>query len=305
MVDGLSDQAREIAGVNITAGSRLLRRLPPGPASCPAPSARTTLPESQRVAGLPSDAELERSGARIGYVHLNARPLFDVENHDENTALSRTRQSTAHRHARGDHRWTSCCSGAAIRIARRCSQESARILRDTRYLRDALIRPVAYHDGVVDVEVTTQDVWTLNPGFSFGRKGGKNTGGFEFEDLNFLGLGTQLGLGFTSRRRSRFEDHRLPRPAARLLVVGPRDALLRQQRRPAGGIRARAHPFYALDTRWAARRRRCSTTSRIDSRYDLGEVIDQLPDAARSSRLSTGDGPTACAAAGRAAIRWD
>ena len=52
----------------------------------------------------------------------------------------------------------------------------------------------------------------------------------------FPGLGTQLGIGLISRRRSRLEVHLLPRPAARLLVVGPRDALLRQQRRPPRGV---------------------------------------------------------------------
>ena len=74
-------------------------------------------------------------------------------------------------------------------------EESARILRDTRYLRDARIRPVAYHDGVVDIEVTTQDVWTLDPGFSFGRKGGKNTGGIKFEELNLLGSARRSASG--------------------------------------------------------------------------------------------------------------
>ncbi len=65
-------------------------------------------------------------------------------------------------------------------------EESERILRGTRYLQDASIRPVAWHDGVVDVEVDTHDVWTLNPDVSFGRKGGKNSTGFGIEELNLL-----------------------------------------------------------------------------------------------------------------------
>ena len=68
-------------------------------------------------------------------------------------------------------------------------------VRDTRYLNDAWIRPTAYRDGRVDVEVITKDVWTLNPGLSFGRKGGRNTSGFEIEELNLLGRGSQLSLG--------------------------------------------------------------------------------------------------------------
>lgn len=40
---------------------------------------------------------------------------------------------------------------------------------------DASVRPIAWHDGRVDIAVTTRDVWTLNPGVSFGRRGGANT----------------------------------------------------------------------------------------------------------------------------------
>src|SRR5262245_61237396 len=163
----------------------------------PRADARATHEDTRRPAGVPTDDELERSGARIGTIVLDSRPLFDFEHADENTSLSRlanrlhiqTREGTIEDQLLFK-------PGDPFRAA--LLQESARILRDTRYLRDAVIRPVAFHDGVVDVEVTTQDVWTFNPGFSVGRKGGKNTGGVEVEDLNFLGTGTQLGLGFVS-----------------------------------------------------------------------------------------------------------
>ncbi|MCP6768996.1 hypothetical protein NL529_29545, partial [Klebsiella pneumoniae] len=40
----------------------------------------------------------------------------------------------------------------------RVLQESERLLRANRFLRDARIVPVGYHDGIVDLEVVTQDV---------------------------------------------------------------------------------------------------------------------------------------------------
>ena len=135
---------------------------------------------------MPSDAELERRArASATFISILAS-LFDVDATDEDTTLARlgnrlhsqTRQSTI-----GDQLLFR--SGDLFRAG--LLEESARILRDTRYLRDAQVRPVAFHDGVVDVEVTTQDVWTFNPGISFGRKGGENTSGFELEELNFLG----------------------------------------------------------------------------------------------------------------------
>src|SRR3954462_7998771 len=124
----------------------------------PHAAARMPAAEVPRAAGLPTDAELERLGARIGEIRFDERPLFDVEHHDENTSLSRvanrlhipTREATIEDQLLFK-------SGDVYRPS--LLEESARILRDTRYLRDALVRPIAFHAGVVDVEVTTQDVW--------------------------------------------------------------------------------------------------------------------------------------------------
>lgn len=238
----------------------------------PSAGARVSQSQPPRPAGLPSDSELERNDARIGYISIDERPLFDVEHQDENTSLSRAanRLHIATREATiadqllfksGDH------------YRANLLQESARILRDTRYLRDAVIRPVAYHDGLVDVEVTTQDVWTLNPGFSFGRKGGKNTGGVEVEDLNFLGMGTQMGVGFT---RGVDRDSKTIYYRDRNLGSSWWDLATRYSDNSDGRLAefGLAHPFYALDTRWAAGVA-LSDDQRTDSRYDLGDVVDQ------------------------------
>jgi outer membrane protein assembly factor BamA len=238
----------------------------------PSAAARTTPAEPPRAAGVPSDSELEQVEARIGYISIDERPLFDVEHHDENTTLTRTanRLHIATREATISDQLL-FRSGDPYRAS--LLQESARILRDTRYLRDAVIRPVAYHDGLVDVEVTTQDVWTLNPGFSLGRKGGKNTGGIEVEDLNFLGMGTQLGVGFT---RGLDRDSKTIYYRDRNLGSSWWDLATRYSDNSDGRLAefGLAHPFYALDTRWAAGVA-LSDDQRTDSRYDLGEVIDE------------------------------
>src|SRR5690349_12635693 len=151
----------------------------------PSAKSRSTKIDVTRPPGVPDDAALEASGARIGQVRFEALELFDIGGRDQDSKLFRlgnklhirTRDATIADQLlfkEGD-----LYDASAV-------AESARILRSTRYLRDASIRPIAYHDGLVDLEVTTQDVWTFNPGFSFGRHGGKNTGGVEFEELNFL-----------------------------------------------------------------------------------------------------------------------
>ena len=251
----------------------------------PSVDARTTPPEPPRPPGLPSDAELEKSGARIGEIRLNARQLFDTEHEDEDTSMARvanrlhisTRESTIEDQLLFK-------SGDLYRAT--LLQESARILRDTRYLRDAQVRPVAYHDGVVDIEVTTQDVWTLNPGITFGRKGGKNTGGIEVEELNLLGTGTQVSIGFV---RGVDRDSKTVFYRDRQLGSSWWDLTTSYSDNSDGRLAAFAlvRPFYALDTRWAAGVELLDD-QRIDSRYDLGEIVDQYQTHAKYSSIYWG-----------------
>jgi len=239
----------------------------------PSVQARTPPQPEKRVPGLPSDVELEKAGARIGEIHFIAKQLFDVEHEDENTTLSRlanrlhieTRESTI----RDELLFK---SGDAYRVT--LLEESERILRDTRYLRDARIRPVAYHDGVVDIEVTTQDVWTLDPGFNFGRKGGKNTAGIKFEELNLFGLGTQVGIAFT---KGVDRDSKLIEYYDRQLGSSWWELSTAYSDNSDGrlAVFSLQHPFYALDARWASGVSLVDD-KRVDSRYDLGEIIDQF-----------------------------
>jgi outer membrane protein assembly factor BamA len=239
----------------------------------PSVKARAPQAEAPRAAGLPSDAELQQQEARIGEIRFDARDLFDTEASDEDTQVSRlanrlhvtTRQGTIE---------DQLLFKSGDLYQPHLLEESARILRDTRYLRDAQVRPVAYHDGVVDIEVTTQDVWTFNPGVSFGRKGGANTGGFELEELNFLGTGTLLGVGFVSGvdRDSKFikyRDRQLGSSWWDLSTVYSDNSDGRL------GEFSLEHPFYALGTRWAGGVSLLDD-QRTDSRYDLGEIVDQF-----------------------------
>jgi hypothetical protein len=239
----------------------------------PSLKSRALYRELERPEDVPADVQLEAAGARVGRIEFIVGSVFDTTDREENAALPRlanqlhirTRQSTIESlllfHS-GD-----AYSGRSL-------QESERILRTTRYLYDARVRPVAWHDGTVDVEVRTRDVWTLNPGLSFGRSGGKNTSGVEIEELNLLGLGTQLSLGFKSGidRNSttlRYVDRQL---------FGTWWGLTLEASDNSDG---RAHefaldqPFYALDTHRAAGMSARDGT-RVDSQYDLGEIVNQF-----------------------------
>jgi hypothetical protein len=251
----------------------------------PSVRSRTTHAQLVRPAEVPSDEELEAAAARIGTVTIDPQNIFDPSNPTENTALFRlandlhirTRESTV-RDQLLFH------PGEAYHG--RLLEESERILRGTRYLQEASIVPIAYHDGLVDIAVVTHDVWTLNPGVSFGRKGGKNTTGFEIEDLNLLGSGSQISLGRKSGvdRSSTTFLYRAPQ-----LFGSWWTTTLGYSDNSDGRTEqfTLEHPFYALDTRWATGIGG-TRDERIDSLYDLGNIVDQFATRQRNATFYGG-----------------
>lgn len=251
----------------------------------PSFDARMPPAEQPRPATLPDDSELERAGARIGAIEINALQLFDATRNDQRSALgslaNRLHVETRIATIRDQLLFH---SGDPYRA--RALAESARILRDTRYLRDAVVCPIAYHDGVVDVLVTTQDVWTFNPGVSFGRRGGRNSTGVELEDLNFLGRGTQLGVAFKSdvdrdSTSIRYRDRQVG-SSWWDLAAGYSDNS--DGRLAEFGF---DHPFYSLDSRWAAGVS-MRDDRRVDSRYDRGAIVDRYATKQRDWTLYWG-----------------
>ncbi len=238
----------------------------------PGARSRVTREASRRPRDLPSDAELAAAGVRIGEIRIRPLEIFDTSIPEEDTGLFRL-ANKLHIRTRESVIADQLLFGSGDPYDGRVLQETARLLRGTRYLHDARVEPVALRDGVVDVEVTTHDVWTLNPGISFGRSGGKNTSGFELEELNLLGFGTQIGI---SRNQGvdrtstlfKYRDRQLGRSWWSLALDyadnsdGKRKGLLLD------------HDFYALDTRWAAGASFLDD-ERIDSRYDRGEIVDE------------------------------
>ena len=238
----------------------------------PGVTARVTREASRRPADLPSDAELAAAGVRIGEVRIRPLEIFDTSAPEEDTALFRL-ANKLHIRTRESTIADQLLFGSGEPYDGRLLQETARLLRDTRFLYDAHVEPVALRDGVVDIEVVTQDVWTLNPGISFGRKGGESTSGLELEELNLFGTGAQIGIGRTqdvdrSSTLFKYRDRQLGRSWWSLALDyadnsdGERKGLQLD------------HDFYALDTRWAAGGSFLDD-QRIDRRYDRGEVVDE------------------------------
>lgn len=239
----------------------------------PSVRARVDRPQPERDPDLPGDEALEAAGARIGRVLIVTDNVFDTSKPQEDAAIPRL-ANRLHIRTRPGTIESQLLFKPGDAYSARSLAESERLLRKTRYLQEASIRPVAWHDGVVDVEVRTHDVWTLNPGASFGRSGGESSTGFQLEELNLLGLGTQLSVGLTSDT-DRTSESLLFHDGQ---IFGTWWGLAAQAANNSDGRTydlGLDHPFFAMDTRWAAGFS-LKDDRRIDSLYDRGEITDRF-----------------------------
>ena len=249
----------------------------------PSVKARAPKPEAPRAADLPSDAELQQQGARIGEIRFDERDLFDVEAEDEDTSRLAPRESPAHHDAPGDHR-----RSAAV--------------QERRSLPAGPARRIGAHPARHAVPARCAD-----PAGGVSRRRGRHrsdhAGCLDFQSGHFLraqgrrelrrlrARGTQLSRHRHAawhrsqvRRRSRFEIHPLPRSPAGFVLVEPVDRLLGQQRRPPRGVLPRASVLRARQPpgrrRVAARRpaHRLALRPRRDRRSvrDARKAVDYL-----------------------------
>lgn len=222
---------------------------------------------------IPTLAELEAAGARIGQIHVVTGEIFDLTDPKEDKLLFRW-ANALHIRTRPAVIQQALVfkSGEALSVAR--IDETERLLRRIRYLYDVQIRPVAWQDGVVDLEVRTRDTWSLDPGFSAGRSGGANSSGIRIREYNLLGTGTSLSWGRSNNvdRSSNTFQFSADR------ILGTRTSLDFDISRNSDGRRdavSLVRPFYALDSRWAAGLS-ASRDDRIDSVYDTGVVAGEF-----------------------------
>ncbi len=221
---------------------------------------------------LPTIDELEAQGARIGTIRIDPQNIFDLSDPKESNSFFAL-ANRLHVTTRPAVIERALLFRPGDRISRQVIEEAERVLRANRSVYDVQIRPVAWRDGVVDLEVVTRDTWTLDLTGRYSRSGGKNTFGIGLVEYNFLGTGLQVGVSQTSevdRDGKQF-----------LLHYGQAfdgwTALHFEEGRYSDGGRRRAsvtRPFYALDTRWAAGAA-WDDWDRTESVYNAGEEVAQ------------------------------
>ena len=238
---------------------------------------------------LPGFRQLEAAGAVIGQIRIETDNIFDLDDPKEDYPLFRL-ANAIHVTTRPSVIRRALLFKSGDKVSARQIEETERLLRESSYLYSARIRPIAVHDGVVDIEVRTRDTWSLEPGVSFSRAGGSNSSGLTLRDKNFLGTGVTLGYSRTSDPDRRghqieFSHHQL---------FGNRSALDFARADYSDGYArsvSLSHPFYALETPWAGGVS-ASNFSQIDSLYSGGDTVAQYRHRQRSGEvfggLSTG-----------------
>jgi len=227
---------------------------------------------SPATARVPDNAQLLRDGAMIGHVDIQVDDVFE----EGNPLAAPYRIANAlHVSTRVRTIAEQLLFHTGDAYSPHALEESARLLREQRYLNDASIEPVRYNDdNTVDVIVRVHDVWTLSPGISFGRRGGTNSYSMQFEDTNFLGLGKQISVDRSSNvdRDSWRFAYKDPHVFGSWWRLGAAHANTSDG---SENTLTLARPFYSLDSRWSFNVAASDTTS-TQSQYSLGDIVNQF-----------------------------
>ncbi len=217
----------------------------------------------------PGFAELEAAGALIGDVRVLNQDIFDLDDPQEDKWLFRW-ANRLHIQTRREVIERSLLFKRGDRLSVALIDETERVLRSTRYLYDVRLRPLAYHDGVVDIEVATRDTWTLDPGLSVGRAGGANSSAVTLREYNLLGTGIALSYGRSNNVDRSGNEFQISNDRA----FGGSTSLAYSRADNSDGKREAAsisQPFFGLDTRWSASAS-VSKDDRIDAVYNAGSI---------------------------------
>jgi len=227
---------------------------------------------------VPAPEHLEGQGARVGAIHIEVEDVFDSDKPGE-SALPYRLANRLHPRTRTEVIRSQLLFQESEPYSRQRVAETERLLRSRAYLYDAWIEPTCYHpvDQTVDLKVRVRDVWSLNPGISFNRKGGANNAGFGIEDQDFLGRGESVSAewGRNVDRDTLILEYTDPQILGswwrgRVAYSDNSDGSLTDLQL--------GRPFYSLDTRWSAGTR-VLAGDRIDSRYQRGKVLDTFAES--------------------------
>lgn len=219
-------------------------------------------------AQIPPAAELEALGVVVGNISFAKQNVFDLSKPGENKSLYRL-ANRLHVMTRDSTLRSQLLIKSGDAYSKRLIDESERLLRENSFLYDAKIEAVRLENGVVDLRVSTRDLWTLIPGMSVSRSGGENRTRFTLSEKNLMGTGIALKLNYIENvdRESTsfsFYDKNLGKSRTSLFFE-----IANNSDGDSNEVRL-IRPFYALDARWSAGATFFDDTREV-SFYELGE----------------------------------
>lgn len=205
---------------------------------------------AQNTPLLPTFEELEAEGAIIGEIRIDNQDIFNLDDPRENNALYRL-ANNLHIRTRPSVIRRALLFSSGEPVSAQVIEESERLLYSSGFLYEVTIRPTAYHDGIVDIEVITRDTWTLDPGLGFSRSGGDNKSSFGLSELNLFGTGIQIEYKQSNTDGDITETFEYLQPQ----LFGTRgvfDYAYEQLENGDRQVVSIVRPFYELDARWSA-----------------------------------------------------
>lgn len=190
------------------------------------------------------------AGLNIASIETVTLPVFNPDDPEENHWVYRL-ANRLHINTRASTLTRQLAVNVGQPLDPNTVRESERLLRDNKYLIDAMILPHRVCGNDIHLLVIARDVWTLSPSASASRSGGDNRSSLGLSESNLLGTGQTISIGHfnnSDRSGNRFNylhpdfigDH------TRL------DLGLENNSDGNGGDLSLSRPFYELDTRWAA-----------------------------------------------------
>ncbi len=228
------------------------------------------IPISDCVTGAPVTIG---SSVTIRKINIDNQNIFDLDNPDENNVLFKT-ANMLHIQTRKNVIRQRMLIQPGDNYSLRLVRETERIARAAPFIYDDYICVRKLEDDQVDLELVTRDVWTLRPGISAGRKGGKNSASFGIEEKNLFGTGVEISVGYSSdvdRDTTLFtlKDRNILNTwiSGNLTVGSSSDG-------NTLGL-SLSEPFYSLDTKHAWQLQYLDD-ERKEFIYDRGEIADEF-----------------------------
>ena len=156
---------------------------------------------------------LEKEGAAIEAVEIVIGDVFDTSRPGEDHFIART-ANFIHIRSRELTIRQDLLFRVGDPVDARVIRETERNLRERSWIREASIVPARGRQGALVARVVVHDTWSLKGGLKFRYEGGDAEWAVDVEEVNLLGYGKTLSLGYEqTRERSTahigFRDPRL------------------------------------------------------------------------------------------------